>query len=145
LLARWACSVFRSRCWLGAADPEGARGLLADLDRIVAGEESEGWFGDDDAFRSIGPALLESTCRATAEARAEALSILQQRSERAGDPRVLFALTHEMSEPVAEALNLDRQRRSLELSLSRVAAECPFWLSPKPVSQACRAIVSGLP
>jgi hypothetical protein len=115
-----------------AADPEGARGLLADLDRIIAGEESEGWFGDEDAFRSIGPALLESTCPATSDARAEALSILRQESAKAGDPRALFAATHEMSDSVAEALNLERQRRALELTLSRVEAECPFWLSPKP-------------
>src|SRR5450432_2267460 len=100
-----------------AADPEGARGLLADVDRIVAGEESEGWFGDDDAFRSIGPALLESTCRATPDARTEAPSTLQRRTASAGDPRALFAVSHEMSDPVAEALNVERQRHALELGV----------------------------
>jgi hypothetical protein len=115
-----------------AADAEGTRGLLADVDRIIAGEESEGWFSDEDAFRSIGPALLESTCRATPDARADALTTLQRQSAAAGDPRALFAVTHELSGPVDRALDLDRQRRALELALARVATECPFWLEPKP-------------
>src|SRR5450432_916466 len=115
-----------------AADPEGARGLLADVDRIVAGEESEGWFGDDDAFRSIEQALLESTCRATPDARAAALTTLRAQNASAGDPRALFAAAHEMSEPVTEALTIDRQRRALELALSRVDAQCPFWVLPAP-------------
>src|SRR5450432_3744147 len=103
-----------------AADPEGARGLLADVDRIVAGEESEGWFGDDDAFRSIEQALLESTCRATPDARAAALTTLRAESAAAGDPRALYAAARELSAPVAAALSLDRQRRGLELALARV-------------------------
>ena len=115
-----------------AADPEGARGLLADVDRIVAGEESEGWFGDDDAFRSIGQALLESTCRATPDARAEALATLRERSSAAGDARALFAQAGELSRPVSEALTVERQRRALELVLSRVDAQCPFWILPAP-------------
>jgi hypothetical protein len=115
-----------------AADPAGARGLLADIDRIVAGEESEGWFGDDDAFRSIAPALLASTCRATPDARAEALSTLRAASAAAGDPRALFAERHELTEAVSVALDWDRQRRALELTLARVDSECPFWLVPTP-------------
>jgi len=101
---------------------------LADVDRIVAGQESEGWFADSDAFREIEPALFESTCRATPEARAEAVQELRGRSAAAGDARALFASTHELNEPVKRALTLERQRRGLELALSRVDAECPFWL-----------------
>jgi len=115
-----------------AADPAGARGLLADVDRIVAGEESEGWFGDEDAFRSIEQALLESTCRATLDARAEALTTLRARNASAGDPRALFAAAREMTEPVAAALTIDRQRRALELSVARADTQCPFWVSPAP-------------
>ncbi len=115
-----------------AADPEGARGLLADVDRLVAGEESEGWFGDDDAFRNIAPAMLESTCRATPDARAEALTTLQQKSAAAGDPRSLYAVAHELSDSVQLALGLERQRRALELALARVDTQCPFFVQPKP-------------
>jgi hypothetical protein len=115
-----------------AADAEGARGLLADVDRIVAGEESEGWFADSEALQEISRPALESTCRATPEARAEALEVLKQRSAEAGDPRALFQSQHELSDSVKQALTLDRQRRVLELALSRVAAECPFWLAPQP-------------
>ncbi len=115
-----------------AADPEGARGLLADVDRLVAGEESEGWFGDDGAFRNIAPAMLESTCRATPDARAEALTTLQQKSAAAGDPRSLYAVAHELSDSVQLALGLERQRRALELALARVDTQCPFFVQPKP-------------
>jgi hypothetical protein len=125
VLCFWLCLAAR------AADSEGAQGLLADVDRLVAGEESEGWFGDDDSFRNIAPAMLESTCRATPDARAEALTTLQQKSAAAGDPRALFAVTHRLTDAVELALNLERQRRALELALARVDSQCPFFVQPK--------------
>jgi hypothetical protein len=115
-----------------AADAEGARGLLTDVDRIVAGEESEGWFSDEDALRSMAPALLESTCRATPEARREVLVVLQQRASAAGDPRLLFAETHILAGRVSDALTLERQRHAFEVTLQRSETQCPFWLEPKP-------------
>ena len=114
-----------------AADPEGARGLVTDVDRIVAGEESEGWFADSDAMREIAPAVFESACRATPEARAEALRQLRERSAAAGDPRKLFEKSRQLTGPVNAALSLDRQRRVLELALARADEECPFWIPPR--------------
>jgi len=125
LLGSLLCSVAH------AADLEGARGLVADVDRIVAGEESEGWFADSDALREIAQPVFESTCRATPEARAEALQELRNESAAAGDPRALFEAAHELSDSVKKALNLDRQRRVLELALAR-ETECPFWIRPLP-------------
>ncbi len=125
-------------CWCSvasvsrAADSEGARGLLADVERIVAGEESEGWFTDTDALREIEPAVFESTCRATPDARAEALQTLRARSAAAGDARALFAAAQDMTPAAREALNWERQRKVFELALARAAAECPFWIQPKP-------------
>lgn len=115
-----------------AADAAGARGLVTDIDRIVAGEESEGWFADTEALQEISRPALESTCRATPDARAEAMQELKQRSAEAGDPRALFAAQHELTDAVKQALSLDRQRRVLELALGRVDAECPFWLPAEP-------------
>lgn len=115
-----------------AADPEGAHGLLTDVERIVAGQESEGWFADDDAFRDIAAPIFESTCRATPEARAAALADVQARSAKAGDPRALFSTQQRLTPEVKRALNLERQRRALELALARADAECPFWLAPQP-------------
>ena len=115
-----------------AADAEGARGLSADVDRIVAGEELEGWFADGDAQREIAPAVFESTCRATPDARAEALDDLRARSAAAGDPHALFNAARTLTDSVKLALSLDRQRRALELALGRVDAECPFWIPPLP-------------
>ncbi|MEO8903532.1 MAG: hypothetical protein ABI488_14960 [Polyangiaceae bacterium] len=135
IVSHAAGPLFATLCWCSAvraADPEGARGLLADVDRIVAGEESEGWFTDADALREIEPAVFESTCRATPDARAEALLALRGRSTAAGDARALFAAAHEMTPAAREALNAERQRRVFELALSRADAECPFWIQPKP-------------
>ena len=120
------CSVAR------AADTEGARGLLADVDRIVAGEESEGWFADSDALREIEPAIFESLCRTTLDARAETLQTLRERSAAAGDSRALFAASGQMTEGVQRALSLERQRQALEQALGRADAECPFWVRPEP-------------
>jgi hypothetical protein len=123
LLGLSLCTVAR------AADPEGAHGLAADVDRIVAGEESEGWFADSDAVREIAPAVFESMCRATPEARLEALQELRVQAAQAGDPRALFERAGELTDSVKHALSVDRQRRVLELALARVD-ECPFWIRP---------------
>lgn len=112
-------------------DLDGARGLLSDLARIVAGQESEGWFSDAIAFRDIEAHLLESVCRATPAARTAAHLGLKKARAAAGDPRALFATKGELTAEVAEALNVDRQLRALELALSRTAGECPFWLPPE--------------
>jgi hypothetical protein len=115
-----------------AADSAGARGLLADVDRIVAGEESEGWFSDSDALREIEPAIFESLCRTTLDARAETLQTLRERRAAAGDPRALFAAAGHMTEAVQRALNFDRQLLALEQALARADVECPFWVRPEP-------------
>jgi len=120
------CSVAR------AADSAGARGLLADVDRIIAGEESEGWFADGDALREVAPAVFESACRATPDARREALAALRAESAAQGDPKALFEADHELSVRVKRALGLERQRRALESALSRADEECPFWVAPQP-------------
>lgn len=113
-----------------AGDSAGTQGLLADVDRIVAGQESEGWFADSDAFREIAPAIFESSCRATADARAEALAELTRQAAEAGDPRTVFGAAHELSAPVKRALGVDRRRRALEQALARAPTECPFWIQP---------------
>ncbi|MEP7049243.1 MAG: hypothetical protein ABJB12_02775 [Pseudomonadota bacterium] len=131
-----AQGVFFATLCLGsvahAADPEGARGLLADVNRIVAGEESEGWFTDRDALREIEPAVFESTCRATADAREEVLQTLRGRSAAKGDARALFSAAHDMTPAALEALNVERQLKAFELALARADTECPFWIQPKP-------------
>ncbi len=115
-----------------AADDEGARGLLTDVDRIVAGEESEGWFADADALREIEAAIFESACRATPDARSIALRTLTELSSAAGNARGLFHASQEMTDAVRTALSLERQHHALELALARADAECPFWVAARP-------------
>ena len=114
-----------------ADDCEGAQGLLGDIERIIAGEESEGWFSDSEAFRAIDEPLLESVCRTTPEARAIALASLRELRRAAGDPRQLFRAAGELTDEAETALTLERQVMALERALARTEDECPFWLRPE--------------
>ena len=113
-----------------AADREGAIGLLADVERIIAAQS--GWFLDREEMREIYPTVLQSVCRATPEARKEALATLESRADEAGDPRQLFeeAGDHWTSE-AKEAASIDRQLRALEAAVDAAEADCPFWVKPE--------------
>jgi hypothetical protein len=115
-----------------AQDLAGSRSLLSDVARIVAAQENESWFSDREALSSIEEPLLESTCRATAEARAWALSGLMRRHEQLGEPKALFLLDGRVTSRVSEALTAQRQLVALQHALARVADECPFWITPEP-------------
>jgi hypothetical protein len=105
---------------------------MADVRRIVAGEEAEGWFSDADAFQSMEEPVLESVCRATPNARARALAGLQAARASAGDARELHRAAGELTDAVERALTAERELRALEQGLARVETECPFWVAPEP-------------
>jgi hypothetical protein len=111
---------------------EAAHALTADVRRIVAGEETAGWFSDTDAFRSMDEPVFESACRATQGARARALAGLRAERARAGDARELYSARGELTDAVERALTADRELRALERALARVESECPFWSAPEP-------------
>ncbi|HEX6274134.1 MAG TPA: hypothetical protein VFZ53_13895 [Polyangiaceae bacterium] len=113
-------------------DCDGAYALTADIRRIVAGEEGEGWFSDAHAFRSMDEHVLESVCRATPDARARALSGLRAERARAGDARELHRNAGELTDAVERALTADRELRALERALARAESECPFWVEAEP-------------
>ena len=115
-----------------APDPVGAENLVTDVERIVTTSEGGGWFIDEDALRSIYPALLESVCRVSVPARQEALARLRANARSSGDPRELFAREGSRLTPaVARALSSERQLQALERALDGAAKDCPFWLSPR--------------
>lgn len=105
--------------------------MLADLARIVAAEEAEGWFSDRQGLRSVEEDVLASMCHATPEARAWALGGLQKRLAQLGDPEALFEQDGRMTGRVEEALTVQRQLLALQHALER-AGECPFWVRPRP-------------
>jgi hypothetical protein len=111
-------------------DCEAAHALTADVRRIVAGEETSGWFSDADAFRSMDEPVLESVCQATPGARALSLASLRAERARAGDARELYRAAGELTDAVERALTADRKLRALERALARVEKECPFWMAP---------------
>jgi len=115
-----------------AADPEGALGLLSDLERIVDAEEYDQWFTDDEAYDNVLPALLQSVCRATPAARQEALRVVQHRSRRSGNPRTLFQQAGEITDDVERALHDERKYEALRRAVQQAPAECPFWSPPEP-------------
>lgn len=112
---------------------EDARGLLADVERIVSVEQSLGWFVDRRAYEEVLPALLQSVCRAPPSARLEARAELERRSRQAGSSRVLFARAgRELDSATKEALFLERQLGALAHALERAPHDCPFFVEPEP-------------
>lgn len=110
-----------------AAESAAADALLTDLERIVTSTEASGWFLDEEAMRTVVPALLESVCRATPAARSQALDTLRLRARQAGDPRTLYTASGE-SACFWNALSIERQQRALEQALARAERDCPFWV-----------------
>lgn len=114
-----------------ADDAEGAFSLLEDVRRVVAAEEVDDWFTDREAMRSIEEHLLPSLCRASLDARAQALRELMQEHAALGDPRALFSAQGELTPEVRRARTAERRLQALQQSLDR-QAECPFWIRPAP-------------
>lgn len=113
-------------------DPRGAAGLRADVRRIVDAEDSSGWFVDETHLVAMTPALLQSICRATPEARAEAAAGLADERARAGDARTLFvAAGNRWTAQSKEAMRLEREARALEHGRTAAATSCPFWVTPQ--------------
>jgi hypothetical protein len=112
----------------GPADPEGAEGLRLDLERIIVSEESGGWFLDATHYDAMHPAVLQSACRATPEARQQALERLRRESAQLGDPRARFdAAGRKMTSDVEKSLHVMRMKAALARAM---AADCPFWVTP---------------
>jgi hypothetical protein len=112
----------------GPDDPLGADGLRVDLERIVASEESGGWFLDATHYDSMHSAVLQSVCRATPEARQGTLERLRKESAQLGEPRARFdAAGGKMTSDVEKSLHVTRMKAALARAM---AAECPFWVQP---------------
>lgn len=111
-------------------DDAAMAGLLADVRRVVAAYEDEGWFIDEDALTEIEKILLESACRAPIPARQRALELLA--TEAQGDPeRAFYEAQGRLTFEVKEALSSQRRWIALRRTLER-SDECPFWLTPDP-------------
>ncbi|MBX3181196.1 MAG: hypothetical protein KIT72_15045 [Polyangiaceae bacterium] len=106
-------------------------GLLLDLERIVAAQESSGWFLDPRELDETYPLLLESVCRTPEAARRAALTITTRRAAEVGDPEALFEAKGEADAEVKRALHRARARQLLELALDGAPADCPFWVRPE--------------
>lgn len=112
-------------------DGAGATALRADVERIVASEEDGGWFLDAHAQEAIHATIMESFCRATPAARAEAGLVAAADAERAGDPQVLFERAgRERTRDVTAALHASRVRAALAAA-EKAGADCPFWITPE--------------
>lgn len=107
--------------------------LLADVSRIVGSQEGSGWFVDGDALREIHPTIMESFCRATPAARAQAIAAQRATLASLGDPRTLFEQSgREVTDAVDEARRAERELRALEQAEASAARDCPFWIDPDP-------------
>ncbi|RYZ02856.1 MAG: hypothetical protein EOO73_30185 [Myxococcales bacterium] len=113
-----------------AEDAEGAHSLLEDVARVVAAEEVDDWFTDEEALKTIEEHLLPSVCRASVEAREAALVRLQSAHAQAGDAKALFEQGGVVDSRVQAALTAERRLHGYERALAR-QNECPFWIRPK--------------
>jgi len=103
---------------------------LADLDRIVATEEANGWFLDRTHFDAMHPVIVQTVCRATLEARRTAHAMLVADGVRFGNPRERFdAAGGTMTSDVERALHTQRMRIALERAMQ--GDDCPFWVKPQ--------------
>lgn len=109
-------------------DDRGVQGILVDLERIVTSEESAGWFLDRTQITTLYPVALQTVCRATPTARAQALARLDARVA-AEDARAIFE-REGMSSAAAQALSTQRQRDLLKAAVEG-GADCPFWVKPE--------------
>lgn len=113
-------------------DSRGATGILSDLRRIVWAEESSGWFVDETHLAGLLPTMLQTVCRATPEARREALRRLETERREAGDPRERFVRAGDkLDDEATRALTIDRQHALLARSIQSVESSCPFWVKPE--------------
>lgn len=113
----------------GAGDAAGAAGLRTDLDRIISGEETTGWFLDRAHYEAMHPAVVQSVCRTTPEARQYLFEELSFELAQVGDPRTLFDRAGgKMTSDVEKALHLTRMKTALARAMD--GADCPFWVKP---------------
>lgn len=116
-----------------ADDAYATESLLRDLERIVDGAESSGWFGDEEALYELRDDVLGSVCRTPAKAREAALRRLLEESARAGDARALYeARGRKVDADVEHARFLEREIFLLRHAIERAPASCPFWVTPEP-------------
>jgi hypothetical protein len=113
-------------------DTRGKAGLRADLERIVAAEESNGWFLDRTSIEAIYPVLLQSVCRTSLEGRAEALRELADESCKSGSAKSLFEQAGRLTTEVEQALHNERLYQTLKTVIDGAAQDCPFYVTAKP-------------
>lgn len=131
--AIFACALVTE---LAAAEPQAQRqaeGLLADVERLVAAEQSLGWVVDRVQLDDMYPSLLESICPTLPSSREIARAMLQRESQELGDPFTLFqADRRQLTDRVEEALDAKRRLLALEHGLEGALRECPFWIEVDP-------------
>lgn len=111
-----------------AGDAAGAAGLRADLERIVSGEETTGWFLDKAHDEAMHPAVAQSVCRTSLAGRQLLHEQLGAELAQIGDPRTLYEAAGKMTDDVEKALHLSRMRTALRRAMD--GADCPFWIKP---------------
>jgi hypothetical protein len=111
------------------ADDAAGEALVRDISRIVGSEEGSGWFVDARALEEVYPAVMESLCRATPNAREHARALLTAEVKQHGDARKLFeASGHELTSAMEDARRKQRELAAFEYAAARAETECPYWV-----------------
>ncbi len=124
-------SLFAVARVASADDAYATDSLLRDLERIVDGAESTGWFGDEEALSDLRDDVLGSVCRTPPAARDGALRWLLAEHARLGDARALWeARGRELDSDVKRARFVERELLVLRHAMERAPTSCPFWVVP---------------
>ena len=103
-------------------------GLRADVKRIVAAFEAEGWFIDEYRYKDILPIVLESVCRTPATDRGQALRELEAGRR---DPEAVYRSEgNNLTKRAQAALTWEREYQALARAVASAEQDCPFWTTP---------------
>ncbi len=115
-----------------AAVERSARGLLADVERIVDIQETLGWYVDERAYEDVRDPMMRSVCKAMPEVRQRALEVMGDRvmaSESA--PDLYEASGRHVTSEVARARSEQRQYDALSRAVRDATKDCPYWDEPE--------------
>lgn len=107
------------------------RALYNDVRTLVISQERSEWVLDRDALENMAPGLLNSVCRAPAEARQGLARWLDDYIEGlGGSAEAVYAKSGGDLGAAGDILRAERVRAALAYASER-AQECPFWLQPE--------------
>ena len=131
VLLAWAASAHADPSQEDAAVERSARGLLADVERIVDVQEMLGWYVDDQAYEDIRDPMMRSVCKAVPRVRQRALEVMGDLlMSSASAPDLYEEGGRRVTSDVVRARAKQRQYDALSRAVRDATNDCPYWDEP---------------